>query len=337
MRWRRFRLLAPPSVGVPSEYWGYSSAAPQGVARPSGQAHRPRKTPQDQRLPARCAVEVSVFGRASREAFYPEIAFGGFSDADPTVAFYTRVQALLKPSFVVVDVGCGRGFHAHDAVVYRRKLQDLRANCRRVIGIDIEEPASRNPLIDEFRLVDGRCWPLEDESVDLCISQNVLEHLEEPETLFSECARVLKPNGVVCLATPNAYGYPALAARMIPNRWHASVLKMLGTPRESHDVFPTFYRCNTVRKLKSMMQSHGFEAHAYPYAGEPGYLGFSKITYFLGVQFHRFAPRALMPCLFAFGWKPATIEAIEEQPVRPLRFRPSQTKRLKSEPLSKAA
>ncbi len=240
---------------------------------------------------------------ASREAYYPEIAFGGFSDADGNVAFFTRVHALLQPSFVVVDAGCGRGAYSDDPVFFRRSLQNLRGKCKRVIGIDVEEPSSPNPLIDEFRLIENDRWPLDDESVDLCISHNVLEHVERPEAFFSECARVLKPNGVLCIRTPNALGYPALAARLIPSRWHAAVLRMLGSKALPDDVFPTLYRCNTVSKVKSVMRCLGFAPCVYTYAGEPGYLRFSRMAYFLGVLFHRHAPRVFMPLLFAFGRK----------------------------------
>ena len=252
----------------------------------------------------------SVFAKqVPKEAYYPEVAFGGFSDADGKVAFFTRVHALLEQSFVVVDAGCGRGAHAGDPVVFRRRLGQLRGKCRRVIGIDVEEPSPGNPLIDEFRqIVDDR-WPLDDESVDLCISLNVLEHVERPERFFSECARVLRLHGVLCLCTPNAFGYPALAARLIPNRWHAAVMSMLGGKTPSEDVFPTLYRCNTVGKIKSAMRRHGFAPCVYPWAGEPGYLRFSRISYFLGFLFHRYAPRVFMPALLAFGRKVAPVGA----------------------------
>lgn len=41
--------------------------------------------------------------------YYPESRFGGFTDVDGTVAFYTRVQSLVEAGSVVLDVGCGRG------------------------------------------------------------------------------------------------------------------------------------------------------------------------------------------------------------------------------------
>lgn len=243
-------------------------------------------------------------GKASAGAHYPEVAFGGFSAGDGKVAFFTRVHALLEPSFVVLDAGCGRGIHAEDPVPFKREVVNLRGKCRRVIGIDVEEPRSANPLIDEFRQIENDRWPLDDASIDLCLSQNVLEHVAQPEQFFSECARVLKDNGVLCIKTPNSLGYPALAARLVPNRYHASVLRMIGVNADSEDVFPTLYRCNTARKLRSTMRRHGFEACAYTHRGDPPrYLRFSRMTFAMGRAFHGLAPRALMPVLFGFGRK----------------------------------
>src|ERR1700740_3162385 len=44
--------------------------------------------------------------------YFPESQFGGYSDIDQLVVFYTRVRSLLEPSFTVLDIGCGGGEHA---------------------------------------------------------------------------------------------------------------------------------------------------------------------------------------------------------------------------------
>ena len=74
----------------------------------------------------------------------------------------------------------------------RRELRMLRGRCRRVIGIDIDESAEQNPGIDEFRLITGNRWPVDDEGIDLIISDFVLEHIDDPNSYFVEVARVLK-------------------------------------------------------------------------------------------------------------------------------------------------
>ncbi len=100
---------------------------------------------------------------AYTESFYPEALFGGFTNHDGTVAFYTRVNALAQPSFMVVDFGCGRGEHAEDPLSYRRRLRCLKGKVAKVIGVDVDESGNDNPTIDEFRKLEpGQPWPIED-------------------------------------------------------------------------------------------------------------------------------------------------------------------------------
>ena len=70
--------------------------------------------------------------------YYPECCFGGFTRIDGTVAFFTRVNALLQRDYVVVDVGCGRGEYVEDTNAYRKNLRILKGKVRRVVGIDID-------------------------------------------------------------------------------------------------------------------------------------------------------------------------------------------------------
>jgi SAM-dependent methyltransferase len=235
--------------------------------------------------------------------YYPESRFGGFTDVDGTVAFYTRVHALLEPSFVVLDVGCGRGAYGADPVRVRRELRILKGRCRRVIGLDPDERAGGgNLFLDEFRLLQGDCWPVEDASVDLCLCDSALEHVREPETFFAECRRVLKPGGYLCLRTPNARNYISLFSRLIPNRLHAAVLgKVLYVKREEKDIFPTFYCCNTVRRTRRMLDKFGFDHCVYGYEAEPYHLGFSRLAYIAGVLHQRLAPKSLKSTIFAFA------------------------------------
>jgi hypothetical protein len=53
-----------------------------------------------------------------KSRFFPETRFGGFTYVDGTVNFFTRVNALLEPGSVVLDVGCGRGGYVADPVNY---------------------------------------------------------------------------------------------------------------------------------------------------------------------------------------------------------------------------
>lgn len=236
--------------------------------------------------------------------YYPESRFGGFTDSDGTILFYTRVNALLQPSSNVLDFGCGRGAYGEDPISIRRDLRILQGKAARVIGLDADMEAQMNPFVDEFHRLEGRSWPLPASSIDLCVCDHVLEHLEEPEAFFSETRRVLKRNGALCIRTSNAWGYPALAARLIPERLHLSVLAKAKDNLKVRDVFPVVYRCNTIPKIRAALDHCGFEHAVYGFQAEPSYLAFSRLAYALGVLFQRFAPRFLSPVIFAFARLP---------------------------------
>jgi SAM-dependent methyltransferase len=254
-------------------------------------------------------ARVTASDQANRRArpdpklrYFPESQFGGYSDIDQLVVFYTRVRSLLEPSFTVLDIGCGRGKHAEKRTP-RRNLKILNDQCKKVIGIDVNPAAKDNPFVDEFHLIDANDeWPIPDSSVDLAVSDYVLEHVENPDLFFSECHRVIRPGGYLCMRTTNAMSYFGLAARLIPNSLHSTVVQRAYiNPRKEEDVFPIQYRCNTVYAVRRALDQHGFEHCVYGYQSDPAHFGFSRALYFLGVVHQRLAPRSIRTAIFVFA------------------------------------
>jgi SAM-dependent methyltransferase len=168
---------------------------------------------------------------------------------DSAHVFMVSAQAIAARSSVVAEVGCGRG-----ALVDLHRpggpWQDLRGEGRVVIGIDPESVGAENPTIDEFRLIgdDGR-WPLDNGTVDLAVSDFVLEHVTDPEKFVSELQRILKPGGIFIARTISRRSVLAGVARVVPNRSHARALEKLQPGREERDVFATAYQMNTRKDL----------------------------------------------------------------------------------------
>jgi SAM-dependent methyltransferase len=248
-------------------------------------------------------------GRAGRPArpdpkarHFPESQFGGYSDIDQLVVFYTRVRSLLEPSFTVLDIGCGRGKHAQERTA-RSSLKILNDHCKTVIGIDVNPAARDNPFVDQFHLIGANSrWPLPDASVDLAVSDYVLEHVENPDLFFSECHRVIRPGGYLCMRTTNALSYFGVAARVIPDGLHPAIVQQAYVnPRKEEDVFPTVYRCNTVHAVRRALDRHGFQHCVYGYQSDPAHFGFSRALYFLGVVHQRLAPRRIRTAIFVFA------------------------------------
>ena len=87
----------------------------------------------------------------------------------------------------VIDVGVGRA-------PYRGMI-----DCKKYIAVDIE----RRGNIDDLIIADiNKKLPLDDNSADLIIMTEVLEHLHCPTLAMSEMNRILKPNGQIILTTP---------------------------------------------------------------------------------------------------------------------------------------
>jgi SAM-dependent methyltransferase len=236
------------------------------------------------------------------ERYYPESRFGGFTRVDGTIPFFTRVQALAKADMVVLDVGCGRGAAADrfDERPWER-CRVLKGKCKHVIGIDVDPVGQTNPLIDEFRRIDGDRWPVDDASIDLLVSDAVLEHIPNPDQYFAECRRVVKPGGYICIRTPNRWSYVSIGARLVPNRLHGSFVEKIQPGRQAKDVFPTFYRANTLGALRRQLVRHGFDGYAYRHISEPSHLRFSRAAYAMGVWLHRWLPGFMWPWIFLFA------------------------------------
>jgi SAM-dependent methyltransferase len=205
------------------------------------------------------------------EKLYPEFRAGGFTRVDGTVQFYTRIQSLLPDSGVILDLGAGRGALADTPSEFRRKLVTLGGPNRRVVGLDVDEAVLHNPLLDEAKVYDGGPMPLADASIDLIVSDHVLEHVDDPRLFAAEIARILKPGGWFCARTPHALSLMVAASSLVPNRHHGRVLGAVQPDRPEVDIFPTRYRLNTARALARYFSREEWRHFSYTYSPEPAY------------------------------------------------------------------
>lgn len=233
---------------------------------------------------------------------FPEARAGGFTRLDGTIAFYSRINALIDEDSSVLNFGAGRGAMLADGVSpYKRKLMDFKGRVREHVGADVDPVVRENAGLDEAVVLElGAPLPFEDERFDLVYADHVLEHIDDPDLVCGELARVLKPGGWICARTPNRLGYVAIAAQLVPNRLHARVLKHAQPHRKEMDVFPTRYRLNTRRALRRYFPPERFDSFTYTVDAEPMYFGNRKALWILGLWLQRFVPDALRTTLFVF-------------------------------------
>jgi SAM-dependent methyltransferase len=212
---------------------------------------------------------------ALRRRFYPP-AFRGMYDR-----LQDAIDQYVTPDDVVLDAGCGSGR------VFQHRLS---GRVRRVVGVDVTDEPRGNANIDDAAKADLRALPFRGETFDLIVISHVAEHLTAPEPVFRELARVLRPGGRLLLLTPNRWHYVPLVARLAPHRLHVAFNRRRGV--DARDVFPTAYRANTARRLRSLAEGAGLTIERIDRTEtEPEYLAFHAIPYALGVAYERVVNR----------------------------------------------
>lgn len=110
-----------------------------------------------------------------------------------------------KNKIRILDVGCGDG-------VYESLLPEQISNMAEFFGVDLainQINKSRNLFVDLKSVdLDHKQLPYNDNSFDLIICSEVLEHLFFPDKVITECNRVLKKNGYLLLTVPNVASLP---------------------------------------------------------------------------------------------------------------------------------
>ncbi len=183
----------------------------------------------------------------------------------------------LCPDMRILDLGAGAGIVAQ---------MNFRGLAAQVCGLDPDSRVTENPYLDEGRQGVGESIPYPDGSFDLVFADNVLEHLESPQHVFAEVARVLKAGGAFLAKTPNRRHYMPLISRMTPHGFHQWVNAKRG--RKEMDTFPTRYRANTSAELHRLAAGAGLAVESIRLVeGRPEYLRMSAITYVFGLAYER--------------------------------------------------
>ena len=140
------------------------------------------------------------------------------------------------------------------------------------------------------------------ESMDIIIADYVLEHIENPRKFYREVDRLLKPGGWFCARTPHKLNLISLLAMLIKNNLHAFALKYVQPDRKEKDIFPTYYRLNTLKKLNKIFKKYNDKS--FIYRSDPSYYFGKKSIYYFQKILGIFLLDPLIGNLFIFKQKP---------------------------------
>jgi len=133
-----------------------------------------------------------------------------FRNGAKTVAFYMShtTEAEMFSGKAVLDVGCGAA---------GKSLYYASLGARRVVGLDVLEryrgdalAMARQKGLDgafEYVCADAAETGFADGSFDTVVMNDAVEHVARPETVLTECLRLLAPGGRLYLNFP-PYGHP---------------------------------------------------------------------------------------------------------------------------------
>lgn len=119
----------------------------------------------------------------------------------------------------VLDIACGEGYGS----------AMLSRTARSVIGVDISDAAVRHAG-EQYRELPGLRFlrgdaasiPLPDACVDVVVSFETIEHHDRHREMISEIRRVLRPDGLLVISSPNRVVYTELAGHH--NEFHVKEL-----------------------------------------------------------------------------------------------------------------
>ncbi len=138
------------------------------------------------------------------ERFMPKMR--GIIELEHLNRYYFVVNQISLQDKIVVDLASGEGYGS-----------DILSNsAAKVVGVDISHEAvehargayKKNNL--EYKQGDASNIPLPDNFADVFVSFETIEHHDKHEQMLMEIKRVLKPDGILIMSSPDKYYYTDL-------------------------------------------------------------------------------------------------------------------------------
>ncbi len=218
----------------------------------------------------------------------------------PKLRYQKVLDQQVKPDAVWIELGCGRRICADD-----RLNRELPRRARFVVGVDLDAGLAGHSSIRNLVRCDAAKLPFRSGVFTLATSSMVVEHLERPGEVFAEIARVCRPGARFVVFTPNLLNYGMLLAALTPYRfhlWYKRITYYFARGEwcdHEEDMFPTWYRANTVGRLRRLVRQAAFSVERLDRISMTHSFGFIRPLYACSLLFERLIDRRWLHVLKA--------------------------------------
>lgn len=158
-----------------------------------------------ERIPEAAALKYPIRALAEERDLHMDMFRESGSRSDAHVVRYQWATQFIRPGDTVLDAACGLGYGSY--------LLQSASVAKKTLGIDGSDYAIDYANLNyaaqqeglEFRvgMLPSALAALPDQSIDVVISFETLEHVDENISLLSEFRRVLTPGGRLIASVPN--------------------------------------------------------------------------------------------------------------------------------------
>lgn len=160
---------------------------------------------------------------------------------EPDPALASVIFDGLTADTECLDVGCGSGNS------YAARVARIAGS---YVGVDVSTnavAAARTSGLDARTIGDAAELPFPDESFDVVLCIEVLEHLFAPDRAVAEIVRVLRPDGLLAVSAPNV-AYWRLRASLALGVWNP-IGDELSLERPWRDPHIRFFTPETMERM----------------------------------------------------------------------------------------
>jgi 2-polyprenyl-6-hydroxyphenyl methylase / 3-demethylubiquinone-9 3-methyltransferase len=180
------------------------------------------------RTPSLDEAEVEKFSKIAAEWWDPSGKFGVLHVFNPVRLAYIREQVAARmgvdpferrpfAGLRFLDIGCGGGLLSEPMARLGAAVTGIDPSEKNIKTASVH--AAEQELAIDYRAMTAEALAAEGQAFDVILNMEVIEHVADPAAFVGTCASLLKPGGLIFIATINrtlkSFGLAIIGAEYI--------------------------------------------------------------------------------------------------------------------------